>query len=45
MIENLFWPGFVGAVLALVFALIQLNKIMGKNPVSKANCMSICSNE
>ena len=28
MIENLFWLGFVGAALALVFALIQRNKVM-----------------
>ena len=28
MIENLFWLGLVGAVLALVFALIQRNKVM-----------------
>ena len=28
MIENLFWIGFVGAALALVFALIQRNKVM-----------------
>ena len=28
MIENLFWLGFVGAAIALVFALIQRNKVM-----------------
>ena len=26
--ENLFWIGFVGAALALIFALIQRNKVM-----------------
>ena len=34
--ENLFWIGFVGAALALIFALIQRNKVMsfpeGKKP-------------
>ena len=26
--ENLFWIGFIGAILALVFAFIQRNKVM-----------------
>ena len=26
--ENLFWVGFVGAAIALIFALLQRNKVM-----------------
>ncbi len=26
--ENLFWLGFVGAAIALIFALLQRNKVM-----------------
>ena len=29
MVQNLFWIGFVGAAIALVFALLQRNKVMG----------------
>ena len=28
MVQNLFWIGFVGAAVALIFALLQRNKVM-----------------